>query len=137
MSSKRRRFSGEQKAKIALEARTLIEAEPGLEVARARTEHNASRRIGFGATVSRAFEGGLTLSVNPSLHLRRYDAQHPLFAKRRLDRSLRIGVRVLHRSLQYDGFAPYVGYSFERTESNIELYEYRNHGAVLGVTRSF
>jgi len=54
-----------------------------------------------------------------------------------LDRGFRIGVRVLHRSLQYDGFTPYVGYSFERTESDIELYEYRNHGAVLGVTRSF
>ena len=46
-------------------------------------------------------------------------------------------MRMLHRSLRYGGFAPYVGYSFERTESNIEQYEYRNHEAVLGVTRSF
>ena len=120
-----------------LDARTLIEAEPDFEIVRAETAHNASRRFGLGATVSRAFEGGLTVSVSPAVHLRRYDERHPLFGKRRLDRGLRVGVRALHRSIRYAGFAPYVGYSFERTRSNIELYEYRNHGAVLGVTRSF
>ena len=120
-----------------LDARTWIEAEPDFEIARAETAHNASRRIGFGATVTRAFEGGLTISVTPSIHLSRYDGRHPLFAERRLDRGLRVGVRALHRSVQYAGFAPYIGYSFERTSSNIELYEYRNRGAVLGVTRSF
>ena len=99
--------------------------------------NNASRQIGFGATVSRAFEGGLTVSVSPAVHLRRRDERHPLFAKQRLDRGLRVGVRALHRSLRYAGFAPYIGYSFEQTGSNIELYEYRNHGAVFGVTRSF
>ena len=121
----------------ALDTRTLIEAEPEIEIARARTEHNASRQIGFGVTASRAFEGGLTVSVTPAVHLRRYDEPHPLFAKRRLDRGVRVGARVLHRSVQYAGFAPYIGYSFERTASNIELYEYRNHGAILGVTRLF
>ena len=120
-----------------LDARTLIEAAPEIEIARARTGYNASRRIGFGATVSRAFEGGLTLSVSPAVHLRRYDERHPLFVKRRVDRGVRVGVRALHRSFQYAGFAPYVSYSFERTGSNIELYGYRNHGAILGVTRSF
>lgn len=121
----------------ALDARTLIEAEPDIEIARAETGHNASRRFGFGATVSRAFEGGLTLSVSPAVHFRRYDERHPLFGERRLDRGLRVAIRALHRSLQYEGFAPHVGYSFERTWSSIELYEYRNHGAILGVTRSF
>lgn len=121
----------------ALDARTLIEAEPDFEIARAETDHNASRRFGFGATVSRAFEGGLTVSVSPSAHLRRYDARHPLFAMRRLDRGLRLGIRALHRSVRYAGFAPHIGYSFERTASNIEIYAYRNHGAVLGVTRAF
>ena len=121
----------------APDARTLIEAEPEIEIARARTEHNASRRFGFGATVSRAFEGGLTVSVSPAVHFQRHDGRHPLFARRRLDRGLRVGVRALHRSFQLAGFAPYIGYSFERTGSNIALYEYRNHGAILGVTRSF
>ena len=131
------RISVRPRLRHVLNARTLIEAEPDLEIARAETKHNASRRLGFGATVSRAFEGGLTVSVSPSIHLRRHDGRHPLFAKRRLDRSIRVGVRALHRSVRYAGFAPYIGYSFERTASNIELYEYRNHGAVLGVTRSF
>ena len=121
----------------ALDTQTLIEAEPEIEIARARTGHNASRRLGFGVTISRAFEGGFSLSVSPSLHIRRYDNRHPLFAKRRVDRGARIGVRVLHRSVRYAGFAPYVGYSFERTQSNIELYGFRNHGLILGTTHSF
>ena len=120
-----------------LDVRTLIEIEPDFEIARARTAHNASRRLGFGATVTRAFEGGFSLSVSPAVHLRRFDGRHPLFAKRRLDRGLRVGVRALHRSVQYAGFAPYIGYSYERNGSNIALYEYRNHGAAFGVTRSF
>ena len=131
------RFSLRPGLRHTLDARTLIEVEPGLEIARARTPHNASRRIGFGATVSRAFEDGLTVSVSSAVHLRRYDEPHPLFARGRLDRGVRIGTRVLHRSVQYAGFAPYIGYSFERTGSNIEIYSYRNHGAILGVTRSF
>ena len=121
----------------ALDARTLIEIGPDIGIARAGTGHNASRRFGLGATVTRAFEGGLTLSVSPAVHLQRYEARHPLFGERRLDRGLRVGIRALHRSLRYEGFAPWVGYSFERTASNIELHEYRNHGAVIGVTRSF
>ena len=121
----------------ALDASTLIEAEPEIEVARARTEHNASRRIGLGATVTRAFEGGLSVSVSPAFHVRCHDGRHPLFGKYRVDRGLRIAARVLHRSVQFEGFAPYVGYTFERTGSNIEIHSYRNHGAVVGITGSF
>ena len=123
--------------RFALDAQTLIEAEPAIEIAGAETGHNESRRIGFGVTVSRAFEGGFSASLNPAIHVGRYDDRHPLFAKRRLDRGVRVGVRMLHRSVQYAGFAPYVGYSFERTTSNIEIYDYRNHGAIFGVTRTF
>ena len=123
--------------RYTLDAQTLIEAEPTIEVASARTEHNGSRQIGFGVTASRAFDGGFSASVNPAFHARRYKDRHPLFGRQRVDLGVRIGVRVLHRSVQYAGFAPYVGYSFERTRSNIQIYGYRNHGAIFGVTRSF
>ena len=108
-----------------------------MEIARARTGHNASRRIGLGATVSRAFEDGLTISVSPAFHLQRYDEPHPLFVKRRLNRNLRVGIKALHRSVQFAGFAPYIVCSFERTRPNIEIYSYRNHGTIVGVTCSF
>ncbi len=123
--------------RYTLDAQTLIEAEPTIEVASARAEHNGSRQIGFGVTASRAFDGGFSASVNPAFHARRYKDRHPLFGRQRVDLGVRIGVRVLHRSVQYAGFAPYVGYSFERTRSNIQIYGYRNHGAIFGVTRSF
>ena len=45
--------------------------------------------------------------------------------------------RVLHRTLQLGGFAPYVGYTYERSRSTIPLYAYENHGAILGLTREF
>ena len=48
-----------------------------------------------------------------------------------------LSARVLHRSLQLEGFAPYVGYTYERSSSNIPLHNYDNHGAILGLTREF
>ena len=35
------------------------------------------------------------------------------------------------------GFAPYVGYTYERSRSTIPLHAYENHGAILGLTREF
>ena len=121
----------------ALDPSTLVEAEPAFEIAGARAEHRASRQVGLGVTVTRAFSGGFSVSLSPAFHVRRYDDPHPLFGKRQVDRSLRLGARALHRSVQYAGFAPYIGYSFERNESSIEIHSYRNHGAILGLTRSF
>ena len=123
--------------RYALDDRTSIEAEPVFEVVKADVEHHGSDLIRLGMTVSRAFEGGLTVSVNPATEIRRHAAPDPLFGKRREDRMLRLAGRVLHRALRYRGFAPYIGYSFERNRSNIPIYTYDNHGAVFGVSRTF
>ena len=131
------RISVRPALRYVLDARTSIEAEPAIEIARARTGHNASRQMGFGLSVSRAFGGGFSATLSPAVHFRRFDGRHPLFAKRRSDRGVRVGVRALHRSVSYAGFAPYVGYTFEWTGSNIDLYAWRNHGAIFGVTRAF
>ena len=60
-----------------------------------------------------------------------------MFGVRRTDRVMWLSGRVLHRSLQLSGFAPYVGYSYERSRSTIPLHDYENHGAILGLTREF
>ena len=121
----------------AFNTRTSIEAEPMFEIVSAKSDHHGSRMAGLGVTVSRAFEGGLFVSLSPSAQVRRHAAPDPLFGKRRLDRNVRLGVRVLHRSLRYRGFAPYIGYSIERNRSNIPIHEYRSHGLLVGVSRAF
>ena len=77
------------------------------------------------------------MSLSANAHRRRYSAPDPLFGRRRTDRNVRLGIRVLHRSLRYAGFAPYIGYSIERNRSNIPVQEYRRRGVLVGVSRRF
>ena len=120
-----------------LDGRTSIEAEPVLEMVEAKVDHHGSRLFGFGATFSRAFDGGLSVSLSPSAHLREYAARDPLFGVTQRDRYVRLGVTVRHRSPRYGGLAPYIGFSLERNRSNIPIREYRSHGVVAGVSRVF
>ena len=121
----------------ALDSRTSIRAEPMFEVVEAQAKHHGSRLIGLGMTFSRSFDGGLSVSLTPSAHIRRYAADDPLFGTRQIDRNFRLGVRVLHRSFRYAGFAPYFGYSLEWNRSSISIHDYRNHGVIAGVSRAF
>ena len=120
-----------------LDGRTSIEAHPTFETVSATREHHENRLIGLGVTVARAFAGGLSVSLSANAHRRRYSAPDPLFGRRRTDRNVRLGIRVLHRSLRYAGFAPYIGYSIERNRSNIPVQEYRRRGVLVGVSRRF
>ena len=120
-----------------LDGRTRIEAEPMFEAIAARRDHYGSRMAGLGGRVSRTYEGGFSISLRSSAQVRRYVASDPLFGKRRVDQYLRLGISVLHRSLRYRGFAPYVGFSIERNRSNIPIHEYRGHGVLAGVSRTF
>ena len=120
-----------------LRAPTSIETNLDLELVDAREDHHTSRTAGLGITVSYAFKGGLSISPSVSALVRRHAKPDPLFRKTRNDRQFRIAVNILHRALQYEGFAPYVGYSLEWNRSNIPINTYRNHGAVLGISRKF
>ena len=120
-----------------LDGRTTIEAEPAFEIVEAKRDHHGSRLLGLGVKASRAFENGLTLSFAPFVRVRRHAARDPLFGRTRVDKSLGASARVLHRSLRYGGFAPYIGYSFERTRSNIPIHEFHNHGVIAGFSRAF
>ncbi len=119
------------------DSRTSIRVEPTFEVTEAETDHHASRSIGLGATIARTFDGGLSVSFSPGLQVRRHASADPLFGTRQLDRNYHLGVRVLHRSLRYRGFAPWIGYTFESNRSNIPIREYRNHGVIAGAARAF
>ena len=119
-----------------LDSQTSISVEPMLEIVEAKAEHHGNRLIGVGTTISRTFDGGLSVSLTPSVHVRRYAARDPLFGTRQTDRNFQVGIRMLHRSLRYGGFTPYIGYSVESNQSSIPIREYRNHGVIAGVTRT-
>lgn len=118
-------------------ARTSLRMEVDLERNGAREKRHSSRLAGLALSLSHAFEGGLSVSPRLSLSLRRYDGADPLFQKTRTDRLARVSVNLLHRGLQYSGFAPYVGYAFEWNRSNIPINTFSNHGAVFGISKSF
>ena len=123
--------------RYALDSRTLLEVGPQLEAVDAREDHRASRLAGIGVGVSRAFSDGLSASLSASFQRQRYRTDDPLFAMRREDETAWLSARLLHRSVQLGGFAPYVGYSYERRRSNIALHDYDNHGVIVGLTREF
>ena len=123
--------------RFVLDSRTLLEVGPQFEVDNARADHRASHLVGIGVGVSRAFGNGLSASVSASLQCQEYRADDPLFAVRREDNTAWLSARMLHRSFQLGGFAPYVGYSYERRRSSIALHDYDNHGVIVGLTREF
>ena len=119
------------------DSRTSIKVEPTFEIIAARADHHGSRSVRVGATIARAFDGGLSVSLSPGIQIRRYASEDPLFGTRQIDRNYRLGVSILHRSLRYAGFAPWLGLSFESNRSNIPIREYDNHGVTAGVSRTF
>ena len=121
----------------AFNASTSIAIEPVLEAESAREEHHASRLFGIGARVSRAFPGGLAVSLGASATVKRHVGPDPLFGTRRIDRTVRLSARVRHRALAFGGFAPHVGLSLERSRSSIPVHEYRIAGVMAGVSRAF
>ena len=123
--------------RYVLDSQTVLEAGPQFEYVDARADHRSSRLTGLGVGLSRAFENGITASLSASAQRNGYRGEDPLFGKTREDRIAWLSARVLHRSLQLGGFAPYVGYTYERNTSNIALHDYSNHGVVVGFTRGF
>ena len=121
----------------ALSSRSFIEAGLELEAATARTKRFGSRMAGLSLTFTHAFEGGFSVSPAFAVHQRRYRDENPLFGKTRTDTTIRPSLKVLHRSLQFDGFAPWVGYSFESNRSTIPINSYRNHAVLCGISQSF
>ena len=118
-------------------ARTSLRMEIDLERNGARERRHGSRLAGLAFALSHAFEGGLSISPRLSYSLRRYNGADPLFQKTRIDRIGRVSLNLLHRGLQYRGFAPYIGYVYERNRSNISINTYINHGAVFGFSKRF
>lgn len=121
----------------ALSSRTVLETGLDLETVSARQERHGSRMLGLDLTASHVFVGGVSVATGLSLQRRRYAAPDPLFGATRVDTTLRLSAKLLHRAWRVDGFAPYLGYTFERNDSRLPIHTYRNHTVMLGLSRSF
>ncbi len=121
----------------ALGERSALEVDLDLESVASREKRFGSRMAGLNLTVTHVFEGGLAVSPSFGVWHRRYRGRDPIFDRTRTDTTIRPAVKVLYRSLQFGGFTPHVGYSFETVRSSIALYSYRNHAVLAGISRTF
>ena len=122
--------------RYTLDNRTTLKANAHLEAIEARAEHRSSRLIGMTVGLSRGFRN-LSVSLSASAQLQGYQDQDPLFGRKRRDKTAWLSGKVLHRGLHVAGFSPYMGYSYERSRSNISLYDYQNHSVSMGFSRRF
>ena len=132
------RIAVNSSVRYALDSRTVLEAGPYFDVIEARKDYRSSRLAGMSGGVSRAFKKGIFVSLSASVQSQRYLARRPAFWRRKEKTSaFRLSGKVVNSSLKFGGFAPYVGYSYEKNRSNISLYEYQNHGVLMGLSRDF
>ncbi len=83
------------------------------------------------------FRGGLSTEIAPSFLWRKHDGPDPFFRKTREDARWSIAASLIKRDAQVFGFAPFARYRYTRNDSTLELYEYDQHAAELGLTGVF
>lgn len=81
--------------------------------------------------------GRTTVYATAGLRRLEGDARLFLFADRRKDWNVSLGVGATFRRLQVRGFAPIVRLEWERNRSSIGIYDYARTAAAIGVTRAF
>ncbi len=81
--------------------------------------------------------GGISVAPGVAVHRRWYEGADPLFLKSRRGRLVWLSVNLLHRKLQFHGFAPYVDFARGVNDSSIPVNEYTNDSAVIGMSWNF
>lgn len=104
---------------------------------RTRADHHDYDGAGLFVAHSREWKGGLITQIEPSVAVRRYHAADPVFGIRRRDTELGATVRLMHRKLNYNGFAPRLEYSYTHQFSNHPLQERDTHAVNVVMTREF
>jgi len=94
-------------------------------------------RLSVGLGASYGFAGGLSLGVDVTQDMVRYDGLSPLFGVQRRDDITTIGARLFHREFQVGGFAPVLNLTHEVGKSSSALHTYDNTTVSIGLTREF
>ena len=111
----------------------------GGTLSRERPERQSLRWKGREASLGYTADFGRDwhMSVRASLIETDFDADHPLFLKRREDRTRRLGLTVSHRALAWEGYLPEITLSWARTTSTIPLYDRELRILRVGLRRLF
>lgn len=117
--------------KFGLRASTFV----GHTNARADFESGLQAGVRVGATY--AFDGGLVTSMELGHARERRDAASSLFQRVRSDRTSSLTIGLLHREIEFAGYAPRLDLFLERRKSTIEVYDFNNARVSIGLTRSF
>ena len=88
-----------------------------------------------------AYDAGLGRDWNLGTRVYRagakFDGEHPLFGKRRRDRTYAVEFTISHRALARQGYLPEFTLGWARTQSNIPLYDQHGQAVRLGLRKLF
>ncbi|MFN4100000.1 MAG: surface lipoprotein assembly modifier [Pararhodobacter sp.] len=121
----------------AMSPQLMLRGSAQVRRTRAQDASASGLELGVSAGATYAFAGGLVTSVDVDWLRDRRDGVSPVFDVTREDRQTSLALGILHRSLEFGGFAPRLSVHLERRRSSIELFSYDNARVSLGVTRSF
>lgn len=108
-----------------------------LSAERTQLDYYDNNGIGVFASHSREWKGGMITQIEPSMALRQYMANDPGFGIKRRDIEVGGTLRLMHRKLNFEGFAPRLEYSYLRQFSNHPLQERDTHSLNVVMTREF
>lgn len=103
----------------------------------ARDAAASGLEVGVSAGATYLFQGGVVASLDLEWMRDRRRGISSFFGVTRDDRQTSVSLGLLHRNLEFRGFAPRLSLHLERRRSSIELFSYNNARLSLGVTRSF
>ena len=84
-----------------------------------------------------AFDGGLLIDVSIKEARTKKDGLDPLFGQLRRDQRSTVGLKILHRRLNFQKLAPFAEIEFDRQKSNSAIFSYDNTRVGLGLTARF
>lgn len=103
-----------------------------IERSRTRTDYHRYTGAGLSVGIDRALGPKLVGGISLAADLRRYDADFPILATPREDRSLTLGVSAQLTGVEVFGAVPKLSCSARRNRSNVALYSYESLDCGLG-----
>jgi len=120
-----------------LDATSALTARLGINRQDAREAAYANWSGVFAAGYQRELPAGFTVYLEPSISLVDYDGALAALGRARSDRIYGGTLALLNRHIVLDRFTPRISYSFTRTDSNIDLYDFNRHRIEIGLTTVF
>jgi tetratricopeptide (TPR) repeat protein len=120
-----------------LDATSALTARVGINRQDAREPAYANWSGLFAAGYQRELPAGFSIYLEPSIGFADYDAALVAFDRARSDRVYSGTLALLNRHIVFDRFTPRVAYTFTRTDSNIDLYDFNRHRIEIGLTTVF